>query len=159
MFSFMANTLGHFYKNFQGFTYCSVFKVLCCFATARLIYHSFSFLSTAFFVFISEHSALSQRTLSVVFCVVDVRSTKLDIVSLRFANDLALSSNFASGSFSLSCFRSPAGLLDTGDLSLVCQFTEADSANSVFSQHRMGTSADIAAGVSSGRELRFALLF
>ena len=23
-------TLGHFYKNFQGFTYCSVFKVLCC---------------------------------------------------------------------------------------------------------------------------------
>ena len=26
----MANTLGHFYKNFQGFTYCSVFKVLCC---------------------------------------------------------------------------------------------------------------------------------
>ena len=30
MFSFMANTLGHFYKNFQGFTYCSVFKVLCC---------------------------------------------------------------------------------------------------------------------------------
>ena len=30
MFSFMANTSGHFYKNFQGFTYCSVFKVLCC---------------------------------------------------------------------------------------------------------------------------------
>ena len=30
MFSFMANTLGHLYKNFQGFTYCSVFKVLCC---------------------------------------------------------------------------------------------------------------------------------
>jgi len=27
MFSFMANTSGHFYKNFQGFTYCSVFKV------------------------------------------------------------------------------------------------------------------------------------
>ena len=23
-------TKGHFYKNFQGFTYCSVFKVLCC---------------------------------------------------------------------------------------------------------------------------------
>ena len=30
MFSFMANNLGHFYKNFQGFTYCSVFKVLRC---------------------------------------------------------------------------------------------------------------------------------
>ena len=43
--------LGHFYKNFQGFTYCSVFKVLCCFATARLLYHSFAFLSTAFLTF------------------------------------------------------------------------------------------------------------
>ena len=39
MFSFMANTLGHFYKNFQGFTYCSVFKVLCC---CRLIDSSFT---------------------------------------------------------------------------------------------------------------------
>ena len=91
----MANTLGHFYKNFQGFTYCSVFKVLCCFATARLIYHIFSRLSTAFFVFISEHSALSQRTLFFVFTVLDVRSTKFDAVSLRFANGLALSSCFA----------------------------------------------------------------
>ncbi len=30
MFSFMAETFWPFYKNFQGFTYCSVFKVLCC---------------------------------------------------------------------------------------------------------------------------------
>ena len=95
MFSFMANTSGHFYKNFQGFTYCSVFKVLCYFATARLIYHIFVRLSTAFFVFIFEHSALSQRTLFFVFTVLDVRSTKFDAVSLRFANGLALSSCFA----------------------------------------------------------------
>ena len=44
-------TKGHFYKNFQGFTYCSVFKVLCCFATARLLYHSVFCLSTTFFNF------------------------------------------------------------------------------------------------------------
>ena len=62
MFSFMANTLGHFYKNFQGFTYCSVFKVLCCFATARLIYHIFSRLSTAFlFLFSNTLRCLNGR--------------------------------------------------------------------------------------------------
>ena len=95
MFSFMANTLGHFYKNFQGFTYCSVFKVLCCFATARLIYHSFAFLSTAFlFLFLNIQRCLKGR-FSVCSFVVDVRSTKLDVVSLRFANDLALSSCYA----------------------------------------------------------------
>ena len=44
-------TKGHFYKNFQGFTYCSVFKVLCCFATARLLYHSVFCLSTTFLKF------------------------------------------------------------------------------------------------------------
>jgi len=54
--------LSHFYKNFQGFTYCSVFKVLCCFATARLIYHSFSFLSTAFlFLFLNIQRCLKGR--------------------------------------------------------------------------------------------------
>ena len=95
MFSFMANTLGHFYKNFQGFTYCSVFKVLCCFATARLIYHSFAVLSTAFlFLFLNIQRCLKGR-FSVCSFVVDARSTKLDVVSLRFANDLALSSCFA----------------------------------------------------------------
>ena len=58
----MANTLGHFYKNFQGFTYCSVFKVLCCFATARLIYHSFALLSTAFlFLFSNTLRCLNGR--------------------------------------------------------------------------------------------------
>ena len=29
MFSFMAEAFWPFYKNFQGFTYCSVFKELC----------------------------------------------------------------------------------------------------------------------------------
>ena len=88
-------TKGHFYKNFQGFTYCSVFKVLCCFATARLLYHSFAVLSTAFlFLFLNIQRCLKGR-FSVCSFVVEVRSTKLDVVSLRFANDLALSSCFA----------------------------------------------------------------
>ena len=88
-------TKGHFYKNFQGFTYCSVFKVLCCFATARLIYHSFAVLSTAFlFLFLNIQRCLKGR-FSVCSFVVDARSTKLDVASLRFANDLALSSCFA----------------------------------------------------------------
>ena len=60
-------TKGHFYKNFQGFTYCSVFKVLCCFATAILLYHRFAVLSTAFLKSFFELHMLSQRTLSVRF--------------------------------------------------------------------------------------------
>ena len=52
MFSFMAQTSEPFFKNFQGFTYCSVFKVRCrFFATARLLYHSFFRLSITFFNF------------------------------------------------------------------------------------------------------------
>ena len=51
----------HFYKNFQGFTYCSVFKVLCCFATARLIYHSFALLSTTFFKSFLNFSGCHER--------------------------------------------------------------------------------------------------
>ena len=91
----MANTLGHFYKNFQGFTYCSVFKVrVVVFATARLLYHGVSLLSTTFFNFFRISHAVSKDALCLTR-VVDVRSTKLDIVSLRFANDLALSSCFA----------------------------------------------------------------
>ena len=40
MFSFMANKpKGHFYKNFQGFTYCSVFKVRCCCFSSNVLYH------------------------------------------------------------------------------------------------------------------------
>ena len=72
MFSFMANTSGHFYKNFQGFTYCSVFKVLRCFATARLIYHSFAVLSTAFLkVFSNFTCCLKGRSLFGSFVPVD----------------------------------------------------------------------------------------
>ena len=45
-----------FFKNFQGFTYCSVFKVRCClFLTAtRLSYHNSLCLSTTFFIFFLE---------------------------------------------------------------------------------------------------------
>ena len=52
MFSFMALNQSHFYKNFQGFTYCSVFKVLAAFSAATLIfYHIFGRLSTTFLTF------------------------------------------------------------------------------------------------------------
>ena len=72
-------TKGHFYKNFQGFTYCSVFKVLCCFATARLLYHSFAVLSTAFlFLFLNIQRCLKGR-FSLCSFVVDVRSTKFTL--------------------------------------------------------------------------------
>ena len=54
---------------------------------------------------------------------------------------------------------SPAGLLDTGDLAFVGQFTEADTADAVFSQIRVRTAADTAAGIFSCGELRRALLF
>ena len=61
MFSFMANTLGHFYKNFQGFTYCSVFKVrVVVFATAILLYHGVSLLSTTFLTFFECFFAFNQ---------------------------------------------------------------------------------------------------
>ena len=55
MFSFMAETFWPFYKNFQGFTYCSVFKVLCCSclfsATASIVYHAAFCLSRTFLNF------------------------------------------------------------------------------------------------------------
>ena len=53
--------LSHFYKNFQGFTYCSVFKVLCCcrfsdslFTITQLV----SFVNNFFQVFWSSFSVL-----------------------------------------------------------------------------------------------------
>ena len=85
MFSFMAETRRPFYKNFQGFTYCSVFKVheplgdvyepsrfsilakralcatlskccFCCSQQQRLIfYHSCFCLSTTFLFIFSNH--------------------------------------------------------------------------------------------------------
>ena len=96
MFSFMANTLGHFYKNFQGFTYCSVFKVLCrrsC-DSSFTITQLHSLVNNFFKSFLNFTGCLKGRSLFGSF-VVDVRSTKLDTVSLRFANDLALSSCYA----------------------------------------------------------------
>ena len=77
-------TKGHFYKNFQGFTYCSVFKVLCCFATARLLYHSFAILSTAFFKkFFRTSHAVSKDALCSVRLSLSVKdkaylTTRLD---------------------------------------------------------------------------------
>ena len=94
---------GHFYKNFQGFTYCSVFKVLCFVVVVSCdsqitISQLHSLVNNCFKVFsnfISEHRTLSRRTLCLIFVVPDVRSTKLNAVSLRFENGLALSSRFA----------------------------------------------------------------
>ena len=97
MFSFMANTLGHFYKNFQGFTYCSVFKVLCYCRisdSSFTITQLYSLVNNFLKVFLNFTGRIKGRSLFGSF-VVEVRSTKLDVVSLRFANDLALSSCFA----------------------------------------------------------------
>ena len=48
MFSFMALNQSHFYKNFQGFTYCSVFKVLICRSPQILIFYNFLICRTLF---------------------------------------------------------------------------------------------------------------
>ena len=52
----------------------------------------------------------------------------------------------------------PGSLLDAGDLALVSQLTEADTADTVLAQVSMGTTADLAAVVSAGRELGGTLL-
>jgi hypothetical protein len=52
----------------------------------------------------------------------------------------------------------PRSLLHTGDLTLVCQFTEADTADAVFTHVSVRTAADLASVVFSGRELLLLLL-
>src|SRR5699024_10392300 len=52
----------------------------------------------------------------------------------------------------------PAGLADTGDLALVGQLTEADTANTVIAQVSMGSAADLAAVVAAAGELSLSLL-
>jgi len=48
----------------------------------------------------------------------------------------------------------PTGLANAGDLSPVGQLSEADTANAVLSEIRVGTTADSASGIGSGRKLR-----
>ena len=52
----------------------------------------------------------------------------------------------------------PRSLLNSGDLALVGEFSEADTAYAVVTQIGVGTTADLAAIVLSGRELRRSLL-
>ena len=52
----------------------------------------------------------------------------------------------------------PAGLADTGDLALVGQLTEADTAYAVVTQISMGSAADLAAVVAAAGELGASLL-
>ena len=59
--------------------------------------------------------------------------------------------------FALPCL--PAGFLYARDLAFVCQLTEADSANSIFSQVCVRTTADSAAVILSGGEFLLTLLF
>ena len=68
MFSFMANTLGHFYKNFQGFTYCSVFKVRCCrFCDSQItISWRFAFVNNFFKSFFRISHAVSKDALCLI---------------------------------------------------------------------------------------------
>jgi hypothetical protein len=52
----------------------------------------------------------------------------------------------------------PGSLLNSGNLSLVCQLAEADTADAVVAQVGVGTAADLAAVVSTGGVLSGALL-
>ena len=52
----------------------------------------------------------------------------------------------------------PAGLADTGDLTLVGQLPEADTAYAVIPQVSMGSAADLAAIIAAAGELRLSLL-
>ena len=52
----------------------------------------------------------------------------------------------------------PRCLSDTGDLALIGQLAEADTADAVVTQIGMGTAADLAAVVVAGGELGFFLL-
>ena len=52
----------------------------------------------------------------------------------------------------------PAGLADTGDLTLVGQLPEADTAYAVIAQVSMGSAADLAAVIAAAGELRLSLL-
>jgi len=52
----------------------------------------------------------------------------------------------------------PACFLYARDLALVCKFTEADTADAVLTKISMGTTANLAAVVLSGRELLGSLL-
>ena len=54
--------------------------------------------------------------------------------------------------------KSPGCLADAGDLALISQFTEADTADAVVAQIGVGTAADLAAVVLAGGELSRGLL-
>ena len=51
------------------------------------------------------------------------------------------------------------GLADAGDLALISQLTEADTADAVVAQVSVGAAADLAAVVLAGGELSRSLLF
>ena len=57
-----------------------------------------------------------------------------------------------------SIFLLPGSLLYAGNLALVSQFTETDTADAVIPQIGMGTTADLAAIIAAGRELGLSLL-
>ena len=54
--------------------------------------------------------------------------------------------------------RLPGCLADTGDLALVCQLTEADTADAVIAQIGVGSSADFASVIVAAGELGRLLL-
>ena len=53
----------------------------------------------------------------------------------------------------------PACLADAGDLTLVGQFSEANTAQAILAQYRVRTAAQTATGVSAGGEFGLSLLF
>ena len=58
----------------------------------------------------------------------------------------------------VTIFRSEAGLAHAGDLALISQLAEADTADAVIAQVSVRTAADLAAVVLTGRELCRSLL-
>ena len=55
-------------------------------------------------------------------------------------------------------YRLPACLLYTGNLALVCELTEADTADAVLAEISVRTTADLASVVLTGGELLLLLL-
>ena len=87
------------------------------------------------------------------------RKERLDSLSARngFFTKLINAAVRRLDSLSEKCL--PTSFLYARDLTFVSQFTEANSADTVFSQYRMRTAADIASSIFSCGEFLFALLF
>ena len=60
--------------------------------------------------------------------------------------------------FDISNFRLPRCLSYTGNLALVCELAEADTADTVLTKVSVRSATDLASVISASRELRLSLL-